>query len=304
MTVSTPEVVESVRVFTPLGLALHDLVSDTRVVEGLHVDARPVGGGRVSEAFQTKSGAYAFRGLEGMRAVELPAAGEPGSVPAGRDFDVSVVDLRARFVPMVLRVPVPTDGLVTQAVLELAGADPTASVPLDELPLYLFSSPSRALPTHLAVVRAQLADDAGGAPVSFARLEVVVDPDGPGRRRYSGVSDETGAVVVPFAYPRFGTVPGAMASVPAAGTRGEPTTERTWPLRVLVHYDPAVLVHPPGLPAPVLQSVLAQRQGQVRATAGGPAGASLEATLQYSVELVLRTTGDMQSRLLVGAAAP
>jgi hypothetical protein len=304
MTAAGPDVVELVRVFTPLGLALHDLVSDTRVVEGLSVDARPVGGGRVSAAFQTKSGAYAFRGLEGMRAVELPAAGEPGSLPAGRDFDVSVVDLRGRFVPMVLRVPVPTDGLVTQTVLELMGGVPTASVTPDELPLYLFSSPSRALPTHLAVVRAQLADDASGAPASFARLEVVVDPDGPGRRRYSGVSDETGAVVVPFAYPRFGAVPGGMASVPAAGTRGEPTTERTWPLRVLVHYDPDVLVHPPGLPAPVLHSVLAQRQGQVRATAGGPAGASLEATLQYSAELVLRTTGDRESRLLVGAAAP
>jgi hypothetical protein len=304
MTASAPDVVESVRVVTPLGLALHDLVSDTRVVDGLHVDARPVGGGRVATAFQTKSGAYAFRGLEGMGAFELPAAGEPDSIPAGRDFDVSVVDLRGRFVPTVLRVPVPTDGLVSQAVLGPADGLLTDSVLLDELPLYLFSSPSRALPPHLAVVRAQLADDAGGAPAGFARLEVVVDPDGPGQRRYSGVSDETGAVVVPFAYPRFGTVPGAMASVPAAGTRGEPTTERTWALRVLVHYDPDVLVRPSGLPAPVLHSVLAQRQGQVRAMAGDPAGASLEAMLQYGTELVLRTTGDMQSRLLVGAAAP
>jgi hypothetical protein len=279
-------------------------VSDTRVVEGLHVDARPVGGGRVSAAFPTKSGAYAFRGLEGMRAVELPADGEPGSVPAGRDFDVSVVDLRGRFVPTVLRVPVPTDGLVTQAVLELTGGLGGDSMPLDELPLYLFSAPSRALPTHLAVVRAQLADDASGAPAGFARLEVVVDPDGPGRRRYSGIADETGAVVVPFAYPRFGTVPGVMASIPAAGTRGEPTTERTWPLRILAHYQPDVLVRPSGLPAPVLQSVLAQRQSQVRETAGVPLAASLEATLRYSAELVLRTTGDTQSRLLVGAAAP
>lgn len=304
MTASIPDIVESVRVFTPLGLALHDLVSDTRVVEGLQVDARPVGGGRVSAAFPTKSGAYAFRGLEGMRPVELPAAGEPGSIPVARDFDVGVRDLRSRFVPTVLRVPVPTDGLVSQALLGLAGDAPTGSVPLNELPVYLFSSPSRALPTHLAAVRAQLADDASSAPAAFVRLEVVVDPDGPGQRRYSGVSDETGAVVVPFAYPRFASVPGPMASVPAAGTRGQPTTEQAWPLRILVHYDPDALVRPAGLPAPVLHGVLAQRQGTVRATAGGPAGASLEATLRYGAELVLHTTGDMQSRLLIGAAAP
>jgi hypothetical protein len=304
MTASTPDVVESVRVFTPLGLALHDLVSDTRVVEGLQVDARPVGGGRVSAAFQTRSGAYAFRGLEGMRPVELPAAGDPGSIPPARDFDVGVLDLRGRFVPTVLRVPVPTDGLVTQAVLGLAGDAPTGSVPLDDLPIYLFSSPSRALPAHLATVRAQLADDTSGAPAAFVRLEVVVDPDGPGRRRYSGISDETGAVVVPFAYPRFGSIPGPIASVAAAGTRGEPTTEQEWPLRILVHYDPDALVRPPGLPAPVLDGVLAQRQGTVRSTAGGPAAASLEATLRYGAELVLRTTGDKQSRLLIRRAAP
>ncbi|RZL85266.1 MAG: hypothetical protein EOP32_00380 [Rhodococcus sp. (in: high G+C Gram-positive bacteria)] len=303
MTTPGPDIVESIRVFTPLGLALHDLVSDTRVVDGLRVDARPVGGGRMSHAFQTRSGAYAFRGLEGMRSVEMAGTGERPSIPVGHEFDVSVVDLKARFVPLVLRVPAPTVGLISQAELDLAGAL-AESVPLEELPVYLFSSATRILPAHIAAVRAQLADASSGEPAAFARLEAVVDPDGPGRRSYSGLSDESGTVVVPFAYPRFGAVPGAIASVPAAGTRGEPTLERHWPLRILVHYEPAVLDRPPGLPAATLGSILTQRRAQVWTATVGLPGEAFDTTLRYGTELVLRTAGDMQSRLLIRASAP
>jgi hypothetical protein len=291
--------IESVLVVTPLGVVLHDLVTDARVVDGLRVDARPVPGGRVTPAFRTRSGAYAFRGLDGMHDVEMPGPGQPNSGPDGREFDVLVVDTRDRFVDTVLRVGVPADGLVSQAMLGLAGG----SLP-DDLPIYLFSSPARTLPGHLAVVRAELADDVTGEPAAHARLEVVVDAGGPGRRRYSGLSDATGAVVVPLPYPRFANAAMPNASILPPGTRGEPTADRLWPLEVLVHYEPDALVHPPGLPAPTLNSLLAQRGGTVREAAGGLAAKSLQATLRYDAELVLSTTGDPLSRLIVGPPAP
>jgi hypothetical protein len=292
---------ESVRVVTPLGVALHDLLSDARITDGLVVTARPLAGGRVTRAFQTRSGAHAFRGLDGLLSVELPDPAEPeGGVPAVRDFHVTVVDVRGRFLPLVLEVPAPTRGLVTQAVL----GGTSASLLPDDLPVYLFSAPTRPLPAHLAAVRAQLVDQRDGGPAAFAWMEVLVGPAGPGRRRHIGLAGEDGAVVVPFAYPRFSTVPGGLGSIPAAGTRGEPTADREWPVEIRVHAEPDVLVRPAGLPAPVLSSVLAQARCPVWPTTAGMPADSLDADLRYGSDLVLRTAGDPLSRLLVGTPAP
>jgi hypothetical protein len=281
---------------TALGLAVHDLLTDTRVADGLLVQARPARGGRTTPAFTTRSGAYAFRGLDGMRSVELPGPGDAGPPLVPRDFDVSIVDLKGRFVAAVLRVPVPTQGLVTHHVLGLPGG----STPTEDLPIYLFSAPTRALPAHLAAVRADLVDGEG-EPAAFARLTVLLDPDGPAERRHSGVADAAGAVVVAFPFPRFTGVAGPPGSLPSAGTHGQPTAARTWPARVLVHHDPAVLLHPADLPAPTLDTVLAQRPGRLQATTTGPALEFLDVTVPYGSELVLRTSGDPRSRLLVAA---
>lgn len=303
MTVSSGPVSEAVRTFTPLGVAFHDLVSDSRIVDGLRVDARPLAGGRVTRAFQTKSGGYAFRGLDGMRSVEFPESDSVkiDSPPVGSDFLVAVVDLRDRFVATVLRVTAPTHGLLSQAGVlsshSLAWGD---SLPDSDLPIYLFSSPSRALPSHVAAVRGQLIEATGGQPAAFCRVEVIVNPGQPGRRRYVGVADSTGAVLVPVAYPRFGTVGGSVASPPAAGTRGDAPANRSWPVEIRVRYEPERLSHHPELPAPTLDSVFSQDEALVWPTREGPPHTSLHAQLRYGADLVLRTDGE--SHVLVGGS--
>lgn len=300
MTAPAGEPLASYRTFTPLGLALHDVITDARVVTGLRVDARPVGGGRVTPAFQTRSGAYGFRGLEGVRAVEFPEAAdrEQASPPLGDEVLVSVLDTQSRFVATVLRVPVPTQGLVTQSALL-----PEDSPPADELPVYLFSSPSRELPAQFALVRAQLAEAATGEPARFSRLEVVVNPASADRRRYVGVADATGAVVVPVPYPRFVTG-GDTSGSPPAGSVGQPPVQQTWPVEIRVRYEPDVLEHHPGLVAPTLNSVLIQGEAPLWAGVGSPPQPVLQAELRFGVDLIVRTAGEEESRLLIGGASP
>lgn len=297
---------ECVRTFTPLGVALHDLVTDSRVVDGLRVVARPLAGEGLTRAFQTRSGAYAFRGLEGMRSVEFPEldGADAGGRPVDSEFLVGVVDLRGRFVATVLRVTVPTSGLLSQgAVLSPESPPGDESPPAGDLPIYLFSSPSRSLPGHVAAVRGQLVDAVSKQPAAFGRLEVVVNSAQPGRRRYVGIADSTGAVVVSVAYPRFDSVAGRLGSPPGPGTRGQPPATRTWPVEISARHEPERLELHSGLPAPTLDSVFSQGEALIWPTRDGPPHASLHAELRYGTDLVLRTDGDPDSHVLVGGSS-
>src|SRR5690606_17690394 len=125
------------------GVAVHDLVTDARIVDGLRVVAWPADGGRVTTAFQTASGAYAFRGLDGMARLESPPAADsadpaadPDAPPDPCPFVVLLTDRRARYLDTAFVVSVPTDGLVTRGDVLDAGGGET-----DDLPLYLFPSP-------------------------------------------------------------------------------------------------------------------------------------------------------------------
>lgn len=282
----------------PLGAAFHDLLTDGRVTDGLVIDAWPVDGGRVTRAFQTASGAYAFTGLDRMRRWEHPVPGLPAAPP--RDFLVQVVDRRGRFVPTVLRVSVPSDGLLTQGdVLDLDdGPDGVA-----DLPIFLFSAPQRPLPTHVAAVRAQVVDADSGEPAAWCRMEVVVEPDGAGHRR-TGIADATGAVVVALPYPRF---PLALDDIdgleegdqPDPGTRGSPVTDANWPVEVTVRWQPDSLDRHRDAIAPALDRIVAQGPVLLQGAVDEPFEASLSRHLSHGVDLILRTDGDPGSRLLI-----
>jgi hypothetical protein len=304
------DTIEVVRTRTLLGIALHDLVTDARITDGLSVDARPLTGGRVTPAFQTRSGAYGFRGLDGMTGLELPGTEAPHpDRPAGTaEFLVAVVDARARFLPTVLRVPVPSSGLITQADVLPFDSPPNgaqrpwgSSEPVSpaDLPVYLFSAPSRVLPGHVAAVRANVVSVSDGRPAAFCRLDLVVETSASVRRRYVGVADAEGTVVVPFAYPRFGSAQDGAASPPEGGTPGVPPAARTWSIEVRVRHRPDVLEHHAGLPAPTLSSILAQQEAALLPEAGRPPLLSLTTELEYGRELILRTAGDAESRLLI-----
>jgi hypothetical protein len=298
MAVGVGPIIESWTTTSPLGIALYDLITDARITEGLTLTARPLGGGKVSTGFQTMSGAYAFRGLDGMRHIEIPAEPPTNSPPPTRDFLITVADARDRFLDTALIVPVPTKGLVTQDVV-FGPASLPASPPEADVPLYLFSAAVRTFPSHMAVVRAQLADAASRDPAANAVLEVSVNPLTAAVRRYTGVSDASGAVVVPFPYPRFGTTLGSLASPPAAGTRGQPPADRTWPVEIRARYDQGSQLRFEDVSVPTIQSILAQPSVDVREAAAGPGQPQLSTDLRFGEDLILRSDEDPDSYLLI-----
>jgi hypothetical protein len=287
------------RTFTPLGVRFWDAVSDTPVLQGLRVEARPLGGDLpATPAFRTPSGIHAFRGLPGLRRVEYPAGPGPvrDTLPPPVPFALQVWDRLGRFLPTVVLVPVPHLGL---APMLPAGADPSGSIPSDPgvARIYLFSAPSRAVRSDVAVVRASLADRASGAPAAHARLDVVA-----GGTRWAGVADALGNVAVLFPYPAFEGL-AAVPSVPP-GTGGLPPQEQRWPVEVSVRRQPEALDVSVDPEVPTLGSILAQSPEVLWPDDQGPPVHRLEAELGFGHELILRTQGTQESTLLVGAASP
>jgi hypothetical protein len=238
---------------------------------------------------------YAFRGLDGLIAVEQPDEPEDWSLPSTPTvpFAVAATDPGRRFLPMVLTVDVPHLGLVTAADVV------TTSVP-SEAPVYLFSSVGRVLPAGTAGVRARLSGLAG-TPLAFAIIEVREGP-----RRWIGVSDRDGQAVVPFPWPAFG---GAFAASVPPGTTGTPSVNQAWPITVSVRSDVSALDFVTGLPEPgaewpTLASLSAQPARSVVDIDGQTAVPFVTRTLQYGHDLVVATTGPDESSLLVDGVNP
>src|SRR5437773_1580626 len=113
-------ILERTSVFTPLGIRFWDPARNVPVTDDLVVTARPDGAfGRVTPAFRTASGVYAFEGLPGMYTVEHPDVPPepPAGPPTPQPFLIEVADLQRRFLPILFRVelPLPYRGLFQPA---------------------------------------------------------------------------------------------------------------------------------------------------------------------------------------------
>ncbi len=282
-------IIETVQRVTPLGVAFHDLLTDTRITDGLVVSARPTQQvGRFRAGAPTASGVHVITGIPGLRDAEFPrpAPGERGDfddLPSsvGMQLDVLVEDRLRRFLPAVVQLDAPRRG-VALAADALSGCSSLVwSVPTDT-PMFLMSGPERSIPSTSAVVRACLRHHGTGEPAAHAVLVVET-----AESRAVGVADGLGNVVVTFAYPSFesATTPG---STPA-GSHGIPTTEQQWPVTIDVRWDPQTLRFPTGVDIPRIHTVFCQRAGTVHADDAGPATATMPATLEYGVPLILET---------------
>lgn len=229
---ATLQPLETIGLFTPLGIRFWDTVTDTQVVDGLTVTARPLGSpGRGQPAFQTRSGIYTFRALAGLRGLEasdpsLPAGIHPleSSPPLAAPFVIEVQDRRGRFLPVSFQVDLPYRGIYPTG---MNGSPPGASMP----GFFLFSTPSRPALSGLAVIRAQLTERLAAdqfRPAAHAVIEVDVDDD----LTWVGIADERGNVAVHFPYPPF-----ADAVSPLSPPPGPPETRlQGWDLVVRVRY--------------------------------------------------------------------
>lgn len=258
---------ETLTIRTLLGYRFLDAATDRPVSGRLRVTAQSVGGGRTVEAYRTASGAYAFGLLPGLRAYTYPGAEAP---PAPREFWVEVVDLEGRFLPVAHRVTLPRD----------AGSPPSESALVT---FYLFSAPSRPVPSGLAVVRADLVDPTAEppagrseAPAAHAVLEVEVDG-----ATHLGLADEHGRVLVLFPYPAVSVT---LSGSPPSGE--SPLGEQTWDATVRVRYEPDARRSRPGSDVPELASL---RDQAPAAPFGSPPGPEMPVVLRFGEDLVLRS---------------
>lgn len=299
-------IIETVQRVTPLGVAFHDPLSDARITDGLVASARSSGAGPgvpFRLASPTSSGVHVITGVPGLRDAEFPRprAGsfdDDTSSSGGMQLDVLIRDRLGRFLPTVMQLDAPRRG-IARAADALAGCSSlVVSIPTDT-PMFLLSGPERSIPRTVGVVRACLRDHATMQPAAHAVL--VVDAGG---LRTVGVADVDGNVVVSFPYPSFqaGTTPG---STPA-GSHGIPTTEQHWDITVDVRWEPLTLEFPEGIDVPRIHTVFCQRAGSIFADDGAGA-ASMSATIDFGVPLVLATTNvadiDRQGYLFVEPSA-
>ena len=293
LTLQAPQ--ESLTVFTPLGIRFWDPVRDTPVRDHLVVTARPEGvQGRVTSAFRTVSGLYAFQGLPGLHEVEYPSeanAGAPSSVRTRR-FLIEVIDRLDRFLPVLFRVELP---LSYRGVFSLMPQN--RGLAAGELSrFFLFSAPTRLASSGLAAVRAQLVDATTGQPAAYALMELQVNGS-----TWYGVSDAEGGIAVLFPYPTFTSA--LLTSPPGMGRVSQ--SLQHWEMTIRVRYEPLALTFPVGSAIPDLRSIVMQAPGGIRPTQlHSPLSAPVAAwpqELLFGQELILRT--DDLSTLWIQMAA-
>ena len=288
-------VLERLSTFTPLGLRFWDAAFQRPVEDGLTAEAWPweARDGRATRAVPTFSGALAFHGLPGLRAVEREGPEVDLGSPPTRRFLVEVRDAKRRYAPAAFAVelPLPYRGPFLGPGVASPGAAPG---------FQLLTGPDRPRPGALAAVRGELAWAATGAPVPWALVEVA-DPDG---GLWRGLADAEGRFAVVLPWPALEEVtPGSPPVGPAGALAG-----RSWPITLSVRATAAGLpaIGPTGLPDYALLPV--QPAEPVWPAPPDAAGAApvpaLALTLVHGETLIVRTPGSERSKLLVGAAPP
>ena len=188
----------------PLGLRFLDTATGTLVADGglsqtggagLRASAWPDGNPHAKkDAIVTPSGIHSFSGLPGLRRFENNEADDPWNPPPETAvFQVEVTDTFNRFLPCRLSIDAPVRGLV-----DFGGNGSPPGFESGAVPL--FSAPWRALPTGLAVVRAELKDGLTGRPAAWAVAEASYSSGGL-LRTARGLADGQGRLVMLFAYP-------------------------------------------------------------------------------------------------------
>jgi len=277
---------ETLRIFTPLGIRFWDLALNSEVTDGLVVNLRLLNSQAPPlYARQTPSGAFAFFGLPGLRTAEYPEGQDQTGPARTFTYIVTVQDTVGRFLPEVL----------------VYTLDQTGAVSINGIPdsargarlAYLFSAPTRPVPPGLGGVRAYLIDDATNAPAAWAVVQVQVDGQA---EVWPGIADDRGQVLILVPYPlvdrlRLGSPPGS-----GQGT----LNSQSWPVTVQVLYSPGALTFPltnmngivwPFMVTPNLKGILEDQQPATIWAGPGTPVTQLAATLNLGQDLILRSAG-------------
>jgi len=246
---TSPVVLDRVTRLTPLGIRFWDRVTNRTVADGLAVDVYPKDEPeRRVTARANAIGTFVLPRLPGARDVAIDGrAGDATfwQTVRSRPYVIDVTDCYGRFQPFTIEQPLPARGLA------MPPCPPPASPPIEAVPI--FSTPARAVPDGMTVVRAELMALPPGhsepVPASWAVLDVHVAGQAPAR----GIADRQGRVAVIVPYPELAARPMRAASPPNAST--QPLWEQEWTVRLATFYDGMA---PPPL-TPDLCRTLAQR---------------------------------------------
>lgn len=305
----TYRTLETVLRTPPLGLRCVDIVTRSPVTAGLRVTAaRTLRSGKTVAASATRSGIHVLQGLPGLHDFEYGVGGAVlasppvSSPPAGKEFAISVEDAEGRYLAYGLVLTLPRRDVVTT---------------------YLFSAPGRAAAPGFVAIRGGLKDkgrpparDGALHPAGFARIEaqyVAANPPA----KYVALADARGQFAL-FLPPPNPLQPPPGETVSSPNTAGRRTlAELRWPITLTFFYEPLnqkficaradgrtelIEGQREGLTdaaqpgggvrcVPDLPSLLVQSAARVYSDAGGPAAATLQATIEFGKDMVVRTAG-------------
>jgi hypothetical protein len=289
---------ERLEIDTPLGLRFWDPVTASFVSDGLIVTAhrRPSPDWTMTAA-PNRRGVFVLHSLSVRREPEAesgPQGSPPSAAPQVSDLIVTVRDELGRFQPYRFPIVGPMRGLFDWAEADLSPVAAAPDLPLFSLPL--FSTPGRAVPAGMGVVRAELRqvdpEDPQGREAPWAVLDVNYRDRLLGR----GMADRQGHLAVILPYP-----PPAISST-GSGVPGPalPLCQQSWTIEIDVRFhapDPAA----PPPDDPVLSRHPERRFPDLSEALSGPLVAVQDATspgsppgmlsLTYGQETIIRTLG-------------
>jgi hypothetical protein len=257
------KLLERVTKVAPFGVRFWDGVTGSPVGEGLAVTLYPAADPlRRFRAVPNRTQVHVVYDLPGLRTYENGGAAG-GALP----FCVEVQDDERRFLPFRFWAHLPAHRLYR---LECTSPPLSPGVPL-------FSTPNRAVPSGMAVLRADLWDAANQRPAAWAMVEVRVSQRGAPVR---GLSDDQGRLTVIFPYPE----PERFAAGSPATATGLPLEQQSWPVEIRAFYGATL---PPTV-SPDLCAVLLQPPARLWATVSllQPVTGAI---LRYGQELVVRS---------------
>ncbi|MGD1094911.1 MAG: hypothetical protein ABSB35_23325 [Bryobacteraceae bacterium] len=276
--------------FTLLGIRFWDLLQNLPVTDGLAVNLRLANSPAPPlNAVLTQSGVYAFFGLPGLRAVENQLDPADYRPPRTFRYIVTVQDLLGRYLPSVFVYTLDQTGAV------IAGGSPPAPTTGVRL-AYLFSAPTRPVPSGVGAVRASLVDrdlvvNGTYQAAAWAVVQVQVSGDA---EVWTGISDASGQVLVPLPYPLLQRL---QLGSPPGSSQGSIAGE-SWPITVQVMYNPSQLIFPlagtadlvwPWTVTPNLRSMLENQPGATIWPDPATPSSQISASLTYGQDTVLRS---------------
>jgi hypothetical protein len=154
---------------------------------------------------------------------------------------------------------------------------------------HLFSSVSRPVPPGVGAVRADLWDQDANQPAAWAvvRVQIIGQTE-----TWTGISDESGSVLVLVPYPVMQVL--QLGSPPGTGQAS--ITSQSWPVTVEVQYSPGQLSFPaadfkdvqwPWTDTPSLRDILWKQQPATIWSSAATPSAEFTANLNFGADLVL-----------------